>query len=80
MQTARMTIDLPLEFKNLIKSQSASLGKNLKDYVMEALETKLKLDEEQEDEYLAKLSKKAKKEGFISKKASVVLLRVLPFR
>jgi hypothetical protein len=71
---ARMTVDVPQEFKNEIKSHAALLGIKLKDYVMGALEARLHLDEELEDKYLAKLSDKAKKEGFIGEAKSKALL------
>ena len=50
------------------------LGKNIKEYVIEALEQKLLLDEQLEDKRLAKLADKAIKEGFISDKESANLL------
>lgn len=71
---ARMTIDVPQGFKNEIKSHAALLGKNLKEYVVEALEAKLQLDEELEDKHLGKLADKAKKGGFMNEKESQNLL------
>ena len=74
MNISRMTVDLPEDFKNQIKSHAALLGIKLKDYVIQALETKMILDEKLEDEYLGKLADKAKKEGFIGDTNSAALL------
>ena len=79
---ARMTIDVPKEFKNEIKSHAALLGKNLKDYVVEAIQVQLARDEiktkeKLEDEILGKIADKAKKEGFISDEESKKLLEKL---
>jgi hypothetical protein len=74
MNISRMTVDLPEDFKNEIKSHAALLGIKLKDYVIQALETKINLDEKLENEHLAKLADKAKKEGFIGTSNSKVLL------
>ena len=41
----RMTVAVPEKFKNEIKSHAALLGIKLKDYVMQALKTRLHLDE-----------------------------------
>ncbi len=71
---ARMTVDVPQEFKNEVKSHASLLGIKLKDYVMQALEARLRLDQELEDKYFAKLSDKAKKEGFIGEAKSKALL------
>ncbi len=74
MNIAKMTVDIPEDFKNEVKSHSALLGIKLKDYIIQALEARLNLDKKLEDEYLGKLSDEAKKEGFIGASNSRVLL------
>ena len=74
MNTARMTVDVPEDLKNEIKSHAALLGIKLKDYVIQALEARMNLDEKLEDEYLGKMADKAKKEGFIGASNSRTLL------
>ena len=74
MNIARMTVDVPEDFKNEIKSHAALLGIKLRDYVIQALEAKMILDEKLEDEHLGKLANKAKKEGFIGASNSKALL------
>ncbi len=69
-----MTVDVPEDFKNEIKSHAALLGIKLKDYVIQALEAKMILDEKLEDERLGKMASKAKKEGFIGTSSSEELL------
>ena len=74
MNIARMTVDVPEDFKNEIKSHAALLGVKLRDYVIQALEARMNLDEKLEDERLGKLADKAKKEGFIGASHSRALL------
>jgi hypothetical protein len=74
MAVARMTVDVPQEFKNQIKAHAALLGIKLKDYVISALEARMSHDEELEDKHLAQLVDKVKKEGFVGKEKSESLL------
>ncbi len=74
MGISRMTVDVPESFKNEIKSHAALLGIKLRDYVIQALETRMAIDEKLADERLGKLSDKAKKEGFIGAAKSKALL------
>jgi hypothetical protein len=73
-QMVRMTVDIPQELKNKIKSEASLFGQKLRDYVVDALIKKLEIDEQKEDEYLIKEADKSKAEGSIGFEKSEKLL------
>ena len=74
MTISKMTIEVPSEFKNQVKASAAITGKKMREYIMEAVEEKIRNDN-LENKYLGELAIKADKEGYLSKKASEKLLQ-----
>jgi hypothetical protein len=70
MQTARITIDVPADFRNIVKSNASLAGKKLKDYIIEALDEKIKKEKILDDEFYINLAKIGENSGYIGKKAS----------
>ena len=75
MSISKMTIDIPSDLKNQVKANAAIVGKNMKDYVLEALEEKMQREEKLEDQYLGERALKAEKEGYIGVEESEKLLQ-----
>jgi hypothetical protein len=74
MQTARITIDVPADFRNIVKSNASLAGKKLKDYIIEALDDKIRKEKLSDDQFCINLAKIGEDSGYIGKEASKKLL------
>ena len=71
---ARLTIDVPMDFRNELKIQAIACGKTLKDYVVETLMERIRRDCVEEDRIWGEMSEAAKREGMLSYEDSLRLL------
>ena len=64
-KTVRVSIDLLADFHEELQAVAEASGKTMKNYVVEALESRVQKDNELEDQILSELAEEAIKEGNI---------------